>query len=99
MKVCPSHIRTGLTSFIICTHHKYNYSRLYWQSLDLNLHGLQSRVIVVGEHRKDNEGEVLSWFGHGGGLVPFGITVKVKSSKEGKSFSVGSHGSEIAEPD
>jgi hypothetical protein len=32
----------------------------------------------------------LSWFGHGGGLVPFDITVKVKSCKGGKSFGFGS---------
>jgi hypothetical protein len=54
---------------------------------------------MAGEHREDKEGESVSWFGHGGGLVPFGLTDKVKSCKEGKSFGVGSHGSEIAEPD
>jgi hypothetical protein len=36
-------------------------------------------------------GEVLSCFGHGGGLVPFGITAKVKSCKGRKSFGFGSH--------
>jgi hypothetical protein len=41
---------------------------------------------------------LLSWFGHGGGLVPSGIIAKVRSCKEGKSFGVRSHGSEIAEP-
>jgi hypothetical protein len=46
---------------------------------------------VVGEHREDKEGDVLSWFGHGGGLVPFGITVKVKSCKGRESFGFGSH--------
>jgi hypothetical protein len=30
----------------------------------------------------------LSWFGHGGGLIPFGITVKVKSCKGGESFGI-----------
>ena len=44
-------------------------------------------------------GIIPSWFGRGGGLVPFGITIKVKSCKEGKSFGVGSHSSEIIEPD
>jgi hypothetical protein len=36
---------------------KYNHSRLYGQSLDLNLHGLHPRVMVAGEHRKDKERE------------------------------------------
>jgi hypothetical protein len=34
-----SHLRTGLSSFTTCTHDKYNHSRLYGQSLNLNLHG------------------------------------------------------------
>jgi hypothetical protein len=68
------------------------------QSLNLNLHGLNPRVMVVGEHREDKEGNVLSWFGHGGGLVPFEITTKVRTCKEGKSFGVRSHGSETVEP-
>jgi hypothetical protein len=34
---------------------------------------------------------IMSWFGQGGGLVPFGITVKVMSCKEGESFRFGSH--------
>jgi hypothetical protein len=42
---------------------------------------------------------VFSWFGHGGGLVPFGITAKVKSCEGTKSFGFGSHGSETTEPD
>jgi hypothetical protein len=36
---------------------------------------------------------------HGGGLVPSGIIAKVSTCKEGKSFGVGSRGSEIAESD
>jgi hypothetical protein len=45
------------------------------------------------------KGNVFSWFGHGGGLVPSGIIAKVRTCKEGKSFGAESHGSDIAEPD
>jgi hypothetical protein len=63
MKDCPPHLRTGLSSFTTCTHDKYNRSRLYGQSLDLNLHGPNPRIMTVGEHREDKEGEcfVLGW--------------------------------------
>jgi hypothetical protein len=98
-KDCPFRIRTDLSSFTTCTLIKYNHSRLCGPSLNLNLLGLHPRVMVAGEHWEDKEGESVSWFGHGGGLVPFGITDKVKLCKEGKSFGVGSHGNEIAEPD
>jgi hypothetical protein len=57
MKNCPSRIRIGLSSFNIYNNNKYNHSRLYGQSLDLNLHGPHPRVMVVGEHQKDKEGE------------------------------------------
>jgi hypothetical protein len=46
---------------------------------------------MVREHREDKEGNVLSWFGHGGGLVPFGITAKVNSCKGREIFGFGSH--------
>jgi hypothetical protein len=63
MKDCPPHLRTGLSSITTCTHDKYNRSRLYGQSLDLNLHGPNPRIMTVGEHREDKEGEcfVLGW--------------------------------------
>jgi hypothetical protein len=63
MKDCPFRIRTSLSFFTVCTLIKYNYSRLYGQSLDPNLHGLHPRVMVVGEHREDKEEEcfVLVW--------------------------------------
>jgi hypothetical protein len=85
------HIRTGLSSFTTCTHDKYNHSRLYGQSLNLNMHGLNPRVMKAGEHWKDKEGECFVWFGHGGALVPSSIIVKVRTCKEGKSFEFGSH--------
>ena len=47
------------------------------------------RVMKAGEHREDKEGESFVRFGHGGGLTPSGITVKVRTCEEGKGF--GSH--------
>jgi hypothetical protein len=91
MKDCPSRIRTGLSSLLTYTLIKYNHSRQYGQSLDPNLHGLCPRVMVAGEHQEDKEGDVLTWFRHGGGLVPFGITIKVKSCKGRESFRFKSH--------
>jgi hypothetical protein len=34
---------------------------------------------MAGEHREDKEGECFVRFGHGGGLTPSGITVKVRT--------------------
>jgi hypothetical protein len=45
----------------------------------------------VGEHREDKEGEYFVWFGHGGGLTPSGITVKVRTCEERKRFGFESH--------
>jgi hypothetical protein len=53
----------------------------------------------AGEHWEDKEGEWFVRFGHGSGLTPSGITVKVGTCEERKRFGVGSHGSKIAEPD
>jgi hypothetical protein len=97
------HLQTVLSSFTTYTHDKYNHLRLYGQSLNLNLHGPNPRIMTAREHREDKEGECFVQFGHGGGLVPSGIIVKVRTCKEGKSFGVkctpsGSHGSEIVEP-
>jgi hypothetical protein len=63
MEDCPSRIRTGLSSFTSYTLKKYNHSRLYGQSLDLNLHNLHPRVMVAWEHQKDKEGNnfALVW--------------------------------------
>jgi hypothetical protein len=44
------------------------------------------RVMKAGEHREDKEGECFVQFGHGGGLTPSGITVKVRTCEEGKRF-------------
>jgi hypothetical protein len=85
------HIRTSLSSFTICTHDKYNHSRLYGQSLNLNLYDPNPRVMMAGEHREDKEGECFVWFGHGGGLTPSSIIVKIRTCKEGKRFRFGSH--------
>ena len=88
MKDCPSRIRTGLSFLTSCTLIKYNHSRLYGQSLDLNLHRPNPRIMTAREHQEDKEGECFVQFGHGGGLVPFGIIAKVRTCKEGKSFSI-----------
>ena len=45
----------------------------------------------AGEHREDKEGECFVWFGPSGGLTPSGITVKVRTCKEGKKLGFGSH--------
>jgi hypothetical protein len=71
----------------------YNNSRLYGQSLNLNSYGPNPRVMMAGEHQEDKEGECFVWFGHGGGLTPSGITVKVRDSDSGLI------GHETTEPD
>jgi hypothetical protein len=88
MKDCPSCLRTGLSSLLTYTLIKYNHSRLYGQSLNLNLYGLNPRVMMAREHREDKEGECFVRFGHGGGLTPSGIIVKVRTCKEGESFGI-----------
>jgi hypothetical protein len=45
----------------------------------------------AGEHREDKEGECFVRFGHGGGLTPSGITVKVRTCEGRKRFGFGSH--------
>jgi hypothetical protein len=77
-----------LLSLLTYTLIKYNHSRLYAQSLNLNLHALNPRVMTAGEHREDKEGECFIQFGHGGGIVPSGIIIKVRTCKEGKSFDI-----------
>jgi hypothetical protein len=37
------------------------------------------RVMKAGEHQEDKEGECFVRFGHGGGLTPSRITVKVRT--------------------
>jgi hypothetical protein len=80
-----------LSSFTTCTHGKYNHLRLYGQSLNLNLYGLNPRVMMAVEYREDKEGESFVRFGHGGGLTPSGIIVKVRTCKEVKHFEFRSH--------
>jgi hypothetical protein len=45
-------------------------------------------AMKVGEHREDKEGECFVRFGHGGGLTPSGITVKVRTCEERKRFGI-----------
>jgi hypothetical protein len=50
------------------------------------------------EHREDKEGECFVRFGHGGGLTPSGITVKVRTCEERRDSDSDLIGHEIAEP-
>ena len=52
---------------------------------------------MAGEHREDKEWECFVRFGHGGGLTPSGITVKVRTARKERDSAFGSHGGEIAE--
>jgi hypothetical protein len=88
VKDCPSRLRTGLSSLLTYTLIKYNHSRLYGRSLNLNLYNPNPMVMMAGEHREDKEGECFVWFGHGGGLTPSGIIVKVRTSKERERFGI-----------
>jgi hypothetical protein len=88
MKDCPSRLRTSLSSPLTYTLIKYNHSRLYGQSLNLNLYSPNPRVMMAGEHQEDKEGECFVRFGHGGGHVPSGIIAKVRTCKEGESFGI-----------
>jgi hypothetical protein len=60
MKDCPSRLRTGLSSLLTYTLIKYNHSRLYGQSLDLNLHGPNPRIMMAGSTGRIRKGNVLS---------------------------------------
>jgi hypothetical protein len=71
MKDCPSCLKTDLSSLLTYTLIKYNHSRLYGWSLNLNLYGPNPRVMMAGERREDKEGGCFVQFGHGGGLTPF----------------------------
>ena len=51
----------------------------------------------AGEHREDKEEECFVRFGHGGGLTPSGITVKVRRARKERDSAFGSRDSEIAE--
>jgi hypothetical protein len=44
--------------------------------------------MMAREHREDKEGECFVQFGHGGGLTPSGIIVKVRACKERERFSI-----------
>jgi hypothetical protein len=61
------------------------------QSLNLNSYGPNPRLMMDGEHQEDKEGECFVWFGHGGGLTPSGITIKVRTYVERKRFRFWSH--------
>jgi hypothetical protein len=88
MKDCPSRLRTSLSPLLTYTLIKYNHSRLYGRSLNLNLYGPNPRVMMAGEHREDKEGESFVRCGHGGGLTPSGIIVKVRTCKERERFGI-----------
>ena len=62
-----------------------------WAVTQSELVRFKTRVMKAGEHRENKEGECFVWFGHGGGMTPSGITVKVRTCEEGKGFGFGSH--------
>jgi hypothetical protein len=49
-----------LSSLLTYTLIKYNHSRLYGQSLDLNLHGPNPRIMMAGSTGRIRKGNVLS---------------------------------------
>jgi hypothetical protein len=55
------------------------------------------RVMKAREHQEDKEGECFVRFGHGGGLTPSGITVKVRTCGKERDSAFGSRDGEIAE--
>jgi hypothetical protein len=57
----------------------------------MNSYGPNLRVMKDGEHREDKEGGCFVRFGHGDGLIPSGITVKVRTCEERNKFRFGSH--------
>jgi hypothetical protein len=59
-----------------------------WEVTQSDLVRSNPRVMKAGEHREDKEGECFVRFGHGGGLTPFGITVKVRTCEERKIFGI-----------
>jgi hypothetical protein len=78
----------------------YLYSRkvqpleAMWAATQSELVRSNPRVMKAGVApgvREDKEGECFVRFGHGGGLTPSGVTIKVRTYKEGKSFGFGSH--------
>jgi hypothetical protein len=88
MKDCPSRLRTSLSSVLTYTLIKYDHSRLYGWSLNLNLYGPNPRVMMAGEHWDDKEGQCFVRFGHGGGLTSSSIIVKVRTCKERERFDI-----------
>jgi hypothetical protein len=66
-------------------------TRDLWAVTQSELVRSNPRVMKAGEHREDKEGECFVRFGHGGGLTPSGITVKVRTCGEIKRFGFGSH--------
>jgi hypothetical protein len=53
----------------------------------------------AGEQWEDKEGECFVRFGHGGGLTPSGITVKVRTCGEKRDSDSDLIDHDIAEPD
>jgi hypothetical protein len=77
MKDCPSRLRTSLSSLLTYTLIKYNHLR---RSEPKGYDGWGAR--------EDKEGECFVQFGHGGGLTPSGIIIKVRTCKERERFGI-----------
>jgi hypothetical protein len=55
------------------------------------------RVMKAGKHREDNEGESFVRFGHGGGLTPSGLPLRLGRTRKERDPAFGSRDGEIAE--
>jgi hypothetical protein len=76
--------------WFVITPYIYSYQvqplETYGRLLNLNLYDPNPRVMMAGEHREDKEGECFVLFGHGGGLTPSSIIVKVRTCKDRERF-------------
>jgi hypothetical protein len=76
----------------VITPYLYSYQvqplETVWAVTQSELVRSEPRVMMAGEHREDKEGECFVWFGHGGGLTPSGIIIKVRTCKERERFDI-----------
>jgi hypothetical protein len=80
-----------LSSFTTCTHFEVQPLETVWAVTQSELVRSKPQGYDGWEHQEDKEGECFVQFGHGGGLTPSGITIKVRTCKEGNRAGFGSH--------